>query len=363
MGVMSLGTSASCSVFDPSLVEGDQCTGRLPPVRVDAEDEPGTERYVVVLRDIFINQRAETGEDPLDAPWRTIGFNLDGLCTTADDTRSECSPAEGLSVEIDGEEGIDNTFGNSFYPVLMLGVAGIDEDLIATQQAGIGAVLLLIDDWNGELNDSRVTVTVTQTVFGTTAASVPGIVIDGSDAFLADGTTPVPPPAWDGTDHFWGRADTFVASDPNLPNVRVTTAYVTEGVLVARLPDRTPIKLVGTDIGVEVTLTELLATGNVYDMFFGSPDAPPKVVVAGRWGFNDMVAQAANVGICQDDELFPLLTRQLNNMIDVLQDPPEDPDPSLPCDALSVAVTFDAYVGNFGGVAEGQNIPSPCPAP
>ncbi|MBK6812177.1 MAG: hypothetical protein IPG81_25495 [Sandaracinaceae bacterium] len=50
-------------------------------------------------------------------------------------------------------------------------------------------------------------------------------------------------------------------------------------------------------------------------------------------------------------------------MIDVLQDPPEDPDPSLPCDALSVAVTFDAYVGNFGGVAEGQDIPSPCPAP
>lgn len=363
VGLMGLATSASCSVYDASLLpseDGEGCVGEVPPERVTAADEPGDETYVVVLRDIFIDQRGEGGE-PSDAPWRTIGFNLDGLCTTAEDPRSECSPMEGLAVEVDGVNGIDNTFGNSFFPVLNLGVRGIDVDLIATQEQGIGAVLLLIDDWNGERNDSRVTVTVTQTVFGTTAAAAPEVVINGSEAFLANGTTPAPLPAWDGTDFFWGRSDTFVANNPDLPNVRVTTAYVTDGVLVARLPDRTPIKLVGTDIGVQVTLTDLLATGNVYDMFHGSPETPPKVVVAGRWGFNDMVAQSGNVGICQGTPLFTTLTNLLNRMIDVLQDPPETPDPSLPCDALSVAVTFDAYVGNFGGVAQGQDFPTPCP--
>lgn len=368
LGLMSLGGSAGCSVFDPSLVppEGEGCEGRVPPARVTQPDEPGSERYVVILRDIFIDQRGDASSDPAQAPWRDIGFNLDGLCTTADAPTSECTPAEGLAVELDGNEGIDNTFGNSFFPVLMLGVDGIDADLIATQEQGIGAVLLLVDDWNGARNDSQVTVTVTQTVFGTTAGpggAAPDITVVGSEAFLPDGTTPAPLPAWDGTDYFWGRDDTFVAGDPGLPNVRVTTAYVTNGVLVARLPDRTPIKLVGTDIGVEVTLTDLLATGNIYEMFIEPSDTPPKVVVAGRWGFNDMVAQSANVGICQGTSLFRTLTTILNGMIDVLQDPPEDPDPSLPCDALSVAVTFDAYVGNFGGVADGQDIPSPCPAP
>jgi hypothetical protein len=367
LGLLSLGTSTGCSVFDPSLVsEVGGCGGAQPPARVAEPDEPGDETYVVILRDIFIDQRGEVGGDPLAAPWRDIGFNLDGLCTTADAPTSECTPAEGLAVELDGNNGIDNTFGNSFFPVLMLGVDGIDADLIATQEQGIGAVLLLVDDWNGELNDSQVTVTVTQTVFGTTAGpggAAPDIMVVGSEAFLPDGTTPAPLPTWDGTDYFWGRSDTFVAGDPDLPNVRVTTAYVTNGVLVARLPDRTPIKLVGTDIGVEVTLTDLLATGNIYEMFIEPSDTPPKVVVAGRWGFNDMVAQSANVGICQGTSLFRTLTTILNGMIDVLQDPPEDPDPNLPCDALSVAVTFDAYVGNFGGVAQGQDIPSPCPAP
>lgn len=365
-GLMSLGSSMGCSVFDPSLLSDvGGCQGARPPARVTEPDEPGDERYVVVLRDVFIDQRGEMGSDPREAPWRTIGFDLDGHCTTADAPTSECTPAEGLAVELDGDSGIDNTFGNRFFPVLSLGATGIDTDLIASQEQGIGAVLLLVDDWNGELDDAQVTVTVTQTVFGTTAGAdgaAPDITVVGSEAFLLDGTTPAPLAAWDGTDYFWARDDTFVAGNPELPNVRVTSAYVTDGVLVARLPDRTPIKLVGTDIGVEVTLTDLVVTGNIYEMFTGPSATPPKFVVAGRWGFNDMIDQAANVGICQGTSLFRTLTTVLNDMVDVLQDPPDDADPNLPCDALSLAVTFDAYAGNFGGVAVGQDIPSPCPA-
>ncbi|MCA9532664.1 MAG: hypothetical protein KC593_03260 [Myxococcales bacterium] len=319
---------------------------------------------MVVLRDILIDQRGEPGDDPATAPWRDIGFNLDNLCTTATEAATECRPpSEGLPIQVDGNDGIDNTFGNSFFPVLSLGAAGIDTDLIMTQERGVGAVLLLIDDWNGEPNDSRVTVTVTQTVFGTPGApggGPPNINIVGSEAFQPD-DSPAPPPNWDGNDYFWGRSDTFIANDVNTPNVRVTTAYVTDGVLVARLPDRTPIKLVGTTLGVEVTLTDLLATGNVYEMFFDPQPTPPRVIVAGRWGFNDMIAQGPNVGVCIGTPLFRTLQTILSNMIDVLQDPPEEPDPNLPCDALSVAVTFDGYVGRFGGIALGQDIPSPCP--
>ncbi len=362
---------ASCSVFDESLLADEgrgSCAGTVPPPRVAAADEPGDETYVVLLRDIFIDQRAEMGVSEENAPWRRIGFNLDGYCTTQDELSTECTPpGAGLPVQVDGEGGIDNTFGNRFFPVLSLGAPGIDVDLISTQERGVGAILLIIEGWNGERNDSQVSVTVTQTVFGTTAApdgSLPDVTVIGSQAFLdAGGTMPAPLPVWDGTDYFWGRSDTFVANDPTLPNVRVTTAYVTDGVLVARLPDRTPIRLVGSAIGVEVTMTDLVATGNVYEIFKEPTGEPPKVVVAGRWGFNDMVAQAENVNVCEGTALFTTLTRLLNNMVDVLQDPPDDPDPTLPCDALSVAVTFDGYVGRFGGIAEGQPFPNPCATP
>ncbi|MCB9661414.1 MAG: hypothetical protein H6726_27455 [Sandaracinaceae bacterium] len=364
VGAVCLGASA-CSVFDPSLVEGETgCAGRVPPSRVSEPDSPGDQTYVVILRDILIDQSGDAGS-AADAPWRTIGFNLDGLCTTQNDLRTECAPtAEGLPIQVDGEEGIDNTFGNSFFPVLMLGADGIDTDLIMTQQRGIGAVLLLIDDWNGEQNDSRVTVTVTQTVFGTPGdgGAAPDVTVIGSEAFVdAGGTMPAPLPNWDGDDYFWARRDTFIAGDVATPNVRVTTAYVTDGVLVARLPDRTPIRLVGTTVGVDVTLTDLVAAGNVYEMFIDPQPTPPKVIVSGRWGFNDMVAQGPNVGVCIGTPLYRTLQILLNGMVDVLQDPPAEPDPTLPCDALSVAVTFDGYTGHFGGLADGQDIPSPCP--
>lgn len=342
------------------------CPGAQPPSRLTATDAPGDGTYLIVLRDIMLDQRGVTGGDPSVAPWRTLGFNLDSFCTSSEEPSSECAPAEGLTVELDGESGIDNTFGNSFFPVVQLGEPDFSTDLIAQQGLGIGAILLAIEDWNGGLDDSRVTVTVTQSVFGTTGApggGAPNVTVIGSSAFLPDGTTPAPTPAWDGTDYFWGRDDTFVAGDPDLPNVRVTSAYVTGGVLVARLPDRTPLKLLGTGVGLEVTLTDLVVTGNVHQLFINPQPAAPRFLLAGRWGFNDMVAQSPNIGICQGTSSFRTLTTILNGMIDVLQDPPATPDPNLPCDALSVGIPFNGYAGRFGGVAEGQDIPNPCSMP
>ena len=141
--------TSACSVFDPGLLpsEGGGCTGRVPPARVADADAPGDETYVVVLRDILIDQRGEPGDDPATAPWRDIGFNLDNLCTTATEAATECRPpSEGLPIQVDGNDGIDNTFGNSFFPVLSLGAAGIDTDLIMTQERGVGAVAGVVED-------------------------------------------------------------------------------------------------------------------------------------------------------------------------------------------------------------------------
>ncbi|MCA9537021.1 MAG: hypothetical protein KC593_25235 [Myxococcales bacterium] len=320
----------------------------------------------MVLREILIDQRGEPGADPASAPWRSIGYNLDGQCTTTTETASECRPAsEGAPLQVDGNGGIDNTFGNSFFPVLALGAAGIDSELTDAQQRGVGALMLIIDDWNGGRDDSRVTVTVTQSVLGTpgmNGGGAPAIDVVGSEAFLSsDGVTPAPSPRWDGNDYFWGRSDTFIANDVNTPNVRVTTAYVTGGVLVARLPDRTPLRLLGSNLGLEMTLTDPIATGNIYDLFIAPQATPPQFIVGGRWGYNDILAQGPNVGVCIGTPLFRTLQTILGNMVDALQDPPSVADPSVPCDALSTAIRFDGYSGHFGGVATGQDIPSPCP--
>ncbi len=354
------------SVGDAAVDNGinDFCSGAQPPLRATTADAPGSETYAVVLRDMVLDQSDANGGDPLDAPWRTIGFNLDGFCTTTQDLRSECAPDEGFSVPLDGTGGIDNAFGSSLFPLLALGAEDLEGDVAANQRDGIGNVMLIVDDWNGELDDSRVTVTFATTVFGTEAGaggSAPDLTIVGSEAFLADGTTPAPSPSWDGTDYFWGRRDMFVAGDPALPNIRVTTAYVTGGVLVVRLPDRSPVKLVGIDQGIEVTLTDSVLVGNIYELFVTPQGAAPAFVMAGRWGVNDIVAQAEHLGICDGTPLHSTFVNQVGRTSDVLQDPPATAEPSLPCDALSVGIAFDGYAARFGGVAQGQDIPSPCP--
>lgn len=364
-GVTDQGDGAVADAGDGVDAGPGSCVGARPPGRVSTPDSAGSERYVVVLRDVVLDQREADGEPASTAPWRSIGYNLDGLCTTADEPSVECAPTSaGLPVQLDGHDGIDNTFGNSFFPVLSLGSVDLDEEVRANQQRGVGAVVMLIEDWDGGLNDSRVTVTLTQSVFGTRSdgdGGAPNVNVVGSEPFLADGVTPAPPPVWDGSDYFWARADTFIANDLETPNVRVTTAYITDGVLVARLPDRTPLRLLGESVGIELTLTDLIFTGNVHQLFFDPLSERPAMMVTGRWGYNDMVSQGPHIGICVGTPLYTTFQRILDGMLDVLQDPPAERMPSLPCDALSTAVRFDAYAGNLGGLAAGQTIASPCP--
>lgn len=52
-----------------------------------------------------------------DEAWRTIGFDIDGLCT-ARGAAGSCAPGGSFVTQEDGELGIDNAFGKSILPVL-----------------------------------------------------------------------------------------------------------------------------------------------------------------------------------------------------------------------------------------------------
>ncbi|MCB9659608.1 MAG: hypothetical protein R3B40_16415 [Polyangiales bacterium] len=365
--VVSLAVMGGCEVFDPSLVELPACTGRRPPAAPSVADGSDGERYVLVLRDIVIDQRAEDGAPPESAPWRTTGFNLDSMCTTANDLTTECVPArEGASVQVDGDDGIDNTFGNSFFPILNLVQSGIEGDLVASQAAGVGALVIMISDWNGERDDPRVTVAIAQSVFGSpgVGGEAPELLVVGSNATLSDGTTPAPPPAWDGEDYFWVRDDNFLGGDLDMPAVQINHAYVRDGQLVVFVPNGTEFKLIGTGFGATVRMTGMIAMGELYDtLIMGVTDPPPRITVAGRWGLNHILATSENVGICPGSAAFRTLMQTLTGMCDVQLQPATPADTSLPCDALSIATTFDAYVGHVGGIAVGQPLPNPCSDP
>jgi hypothetical protein len=87
--------------------------------------------------------------DESSSDWATIGFNLDGKCSTSSST-DVCTPLAGGSpaVHMNGVGGIDNSFGENFCQLLdtTTGNGGcsteIEEVQIATDDAGTGTLAI-----------------------------------------------------------------------------------------------------------------------------------------------------------------------------------------------------------------------------
>ncbi len=371
--MVGVSATTACSPFDASLVPAVEdtsigCTvgNNLPPPRPADSLQPdgGTDvpDFWVALRDVKLDQRAEN-------EWAGIGYNIDGRCTDVNNaaTATECVPVEGRSHEVDGNLGIDNSFGHNLFPLLDLAFDGLDERAIEAELWGLGNPLIRIRGWNGTPNDSRVQMLLTQSVFATpsNAGAPPDIHVIGSAAFLDEaGTMPAPLPIWDGTDYFWGRDDTFAvpSASPDLdaatPLVVDNNAYVANGILVTTVPDGTEIILVGDGLGTRVRLSGMIATANIAELKLEDAESIT-VTIAGRWGFNDLLRTAESVGVCPGSGQFNILRGQVASISDVLLDPIPN-NVGTQCDAVSLGITFEAYPANVGGLALGQDLPNPC---
>jgi hypothetical protein len=81
--------------------------------------------------------------------WETIGFNLDGLCTTASST-NVCTLAAGAlaSVQTDGTNCIDNSYGENFCPMLdeLFGTGAcstaVTQVIVVTDASGTGTIAI-----------------------------------------------------------------------------------------------------------------------------------------------------------------------------------------------------------------------------
>lgn len=351
---------AGCQVYDPSLVERDSgggnegmCTGRRPLARPTTADGDNVPEVIYGLRDVVLDQ--EEG-----SLWADLGFNLDGYCTGQPVFGSECEPGRGATrPQPDGNEGIDNVFGAALFPLVEVVTPGLQETARAAQMAGVGLPVLRLRNWNGEADDPRVDVTITQavvTVPPDADGSAPEIEIVDFEAQLPGGGA-APPPAWEGEDYVWMRADTFLSGNPEQPLVRDDNAYVVDNHIVVRLPDRIEILFPADEVGVMVRLTGGIAVGRM------SADRTmlEDVVVAGRWSVVDLLRTAENVGVCMGTTEYNVLNSQLEGIVDVRSEVGSG-GVGIECDAISLGVGFTGYRLQFGGVADGRPLVSACDA-
>lgn len=347
-------------VYDPDLVPSEPgCTPKVPEARTGQDDDVDVGLVELVLRDPVFDQ----GRDNL---WARIGYDLDGLCSDAPNPEVPClPPGEASSPQIDGAYGVDNAFGHRFFDLVDLALTiSLEEVAQASQAKGFGNIVVRISGWNGEANDPRVSVEGGISAFGTPGSgdgSAPDVTFVNGRPEQTPGSDGLPYPGWTGDDYFWVRDEHFVDGMLSLPRIRDDNAYVANGQLVARIPDRIRFVFPGDSLGLLMTLTDARIVVDIGDTTVadGTLGAKVDATVFGRWPLNELQETAHIVGVCRETEAFDTLLSQLESIADVREDKSTD-GAGLACDAVSIAVGFMAYPGFLGGLTATEDLPSLC---
>lgn len=338
---------------DAGAPDADTCMHSVPPPRPDVEDAPDVQEIVFALHDLVLDQREER--------WRTIGFDLDGLCSDPPEPIVECLP-ESISAppEIDGVGGIDNALGHHLLDLLLFATPDFSADLERNARIGVSTPILRVRHWNGTPNDPEVEVAFTQSVVGTPAlpdGGPPALEIPPRGYDYDDGGNAPPLPQYDGNDWWWVRHDTFLDGDPDRPRVRDDRAYVAGGVLVVTLPDRFPIHFAGSTRTFTVVLTDAWITGTLRD----DGRVLENAVLGGRWPVVDLIDTLDSAGICPDQTEYGIVVRVTDFAADVRADP-RSVGPGVVCDAISVGIGATGASSRIAAIVDTFGTPNACAA-
>ena len=371
MACLLLGFTAGCSVIDPGLIEvdgsvdattrdtGDQDavvdagmpdvpTGlRKPPPRPDVADGADVDPMTVALRDVVLNQNG--------LRWRDIGLDLDDLDTQMTTDEVECVPPnEDAEIELDGMQGIDNAFGDKLYPIVALALPTLEADARTNQEAGLGTIVMQMRGWNGTANDPRVDIFLTQSAAGTTA-DPETVTFDGFDPMVGGAAAPMP--AWEGDDYWFGRDETFF-----MRRRRPATHPGRQRLHRRRLRGDAPSRshrhslLRGHGHGGSGA-ADRRGLRSASSTRTSRASSPRPWLAAGRSSTCSRPARTSNICIGSVERM--IIENQLDTIADV-RSRPGTGGPGVPCDAISVGVSFTGVRANWGGLGPSRPLPNPC---
>ena len=314
------------------------CVVRRPPPRptCDAPPPSGAE-LIFAVRAVSLT------------PASTEGLDLDGWCTASSVSESSCVPTGSLSP--DAVEGIDNSFGTGFAATLravyMSGFGtNFDDAVTASNEQGFGNLTLRLRDWNGEPDDQNVALTFATSVCGGAAgapascpASPTGVSLD-----------------WTRDDNvFFPIEEQFTGGDPEMPRIFDLSAYVSGGTLVARLPDAAALALATANGSFTVTLRDTYVIADL------DPDGGGISfgIIAGKWPGVDAIQAGFAFGACPGTPGGDFYGGAVSNALDIVADGPGGA--GVPCDAISLAISFTATRATWGPMVPGRPPSDLCP--
>ncbi len=365
LAAAALMVGAQCSIYDTSLLApaaplapakggvgwwsgaGDRgCfSARMP----GPGDRPGPQSDKV-LPPIYLavqsTRLGSLGEDGKlnNNAWQDIGFDLDGVCTgvdscPGDDTPPSCKPTV-PQISIDGHDCRDNTFGRLEYAAALVPELskkyGLNDDAFnCALCVGDYNYLFRVTGYNGEENDDKVRLDL----YPSPGLERP-LPWDCADPTWKDR------PCFTPDNEFTAAADSMNDPRPgrDFTDAKVfdDSAYVRDGYLVVTLPADTYLWFPGYKALV-VAYPIKLQHGIVAGKIARGGDGVWRITdgtIGGRVRGADLVKGFRDLGLCEKDPNYFVMTDFVNKNLDVLADGKNDPNAT--CDAMSAGIAFNA---------------------
>ena len=340
-------TLAQPKVSDTGTAPTDAgCVPARWPAAPTTEDGTEEKTFDVAVRRIDLD---------VDPPAPPTGFDLDGVCTcpgpSACVRRFGALDAGDGGVHCDDPGGRDITLNRDVFKVITQSPGFSPELLNSKLESGRYGIIAEVSGYNGGKNDRTVQVAV----------------------YMSSGVSGDAGPAWDGGDP-WDLDPTSVKSGDAMPYVPAfvdTTAYVTDGVLVASKLAGMKLTLGVGSGSIELDLGQAIFTAQVVPM--GSSYALREGTIAGRWTVANILRAIAPLSapvlpggppLCSATArpVYNYAKTTICGAADLSQNADRDLDRGADCDALSFGMRFFAEPATKGGLRAPMRYDAGCGA-
>jgi hypothetical protein len=332
---------------------GASCTS-VPGSTGGATSVTASHNYAV--RKIYLGDYTRSGQLDMMNAWKDFGYNLDNLVTTRAST-DVCTlmPGTGKDVQVDGNGGIDNSFGANILPVIYSTGGDIDMTLNTSITNGKFTLMTYVTGFD----DSN----PTQTATGLT-----GVLLSGSDYTLLEAGAPAFTPQTN-----WPVAPNLLSCGPNCQpgtdpvaaaKVKFAHAYVNKGTFVNGTPSDVELSLAVAGQTLNITAHAAILTFQQQ-----APGMVTNGTIAGVLDTTELlnavqgIAGHISKSLC-NATAFGSIASAITGASDIILNRADGTISNVagtPCNAISIGLGFDAVEIAAPSVVAPPAVPAPDP--
>lgn len=325
-----------------------------PPAKPSGPVTADSSIKTFAIKTLYLGEAPRAGGAASNQAWKKYGYNLDGKATVASST-DVCTRAKGApsSNQVDGENGIDNSFGAVILPIIQ-SAASINEpsksfnDSVA--KGGFTIQLQIV----GLTDDAK-----------QTATGLSGQLF-ASGAYKGDSPVDVPFPGFGPTTDWPVRAELLNdgATIGSGSKVKFADAYMANGTFVNGSGGSTiTLSLSFSGVSLDLAINKAVLT---FD--HKTPGSATNGTIAGTIDTEELITGlkkvAGRISTTLCGTQFDGIAQQIRQASDIMADSTNAPGKD--CTGISVGLGFDAeLVMNPTKVAKdtGAGTPDPCTTP